>query len=199
MDIKRYRERIANIDWSDLFETTNLDLAYDMFKNRVVNILDSEAPMSVKQVKKNFNTWIRQEMKDIMRQRDTARDKAKDKDTNEDWKTYRALRNRCTLETKKDNKLHYENMYNKCETDRDIKTTFRITKYQLGWTTGGQPETFLVDGKQVNSPKKITDIHNQGGQYLLPHQFVFQSNNFSILPQILPQIAKLTTMPNFIF
>ena len=80
MNINIYRERIANIDWNDLFETTNKDLAYNMFENRVGNILDSEAPMTVKQVKKNLKLWIRQETKYIMRQRDTARDKAKDTD-----------------------------------------------------------------------------------------------------------------------
>ena len=80
------------------------NLAYNMFENKIVEILDRMAPFKVTQVRKNYNVWLTDETKELMAVRDIARDKASQTKLAEDWNEYKMLRNNCNTRQKKDKK-----------------------------------------------------------------------------------------------
>ena len=54
--------------------------------------------------------------------------------------------------------MYFERQYNKCEIENDTKRMYNITKTQLGWKTGGPPESFLVNGKPNNNPTLMANM-----------------------------------------
>ena len=48
---------------------------------------------------------------------------------------------------------HFKNM----EENNDLKGTYKLLKKQAGWATGGNPSSFLLDGKLETSPRKLAE------------------------------------------
>ena len=67
------------------------------------------------------------------------------------------MRNRCTAATKKDKTEHFKKLYEKAEKEHNVKDIYSLTKQQLGWSTGGPPEVFLLDGKSESAPGKLAN------------------------------------------
>ena len=156
-----YRNLISNIDWSPMYQMQNIDLANNFFEEKIVNILESQAPMTKVQHSKKHKSWLSDSTRRMITERDTAREKARlDKDA-ASWLAYRKLRNTVTAECRKDKNSHFIKLYEDSELKHDTKTLYRITKQQLGWQGGGPPDSFLVGGKRVTAPKEMADLQNK--------------------------------------
>ena len=59
MNIGRFRSDIAAIDWSSLYATSDINLAYHIFKSKFRAILDSEAPLISRQIKNKNKKWVK--------------------------------------------------------------------------------------------------------------------------------------------
>ena len=97
-DKEKYLDKIRNTDFTDLYEMTNAELANSHLEDLIVSILDSVAPMSNVQVRTKYLKWLRPETKQLMEERDLARNKARLTQLANDWDTYRTCRNKCTKE-----------------------------------------------------------------------------------------------------
>ena len=116
--------------------------------------------MKKSQVRKNQSFWISPASRLLMKQRDEIRDIARQSQRKEDWDRYKILRNKCTLETKKDKVRHFKKIYEEAENNNDMKTVYNTTKQQLGWKTGGPPELFLMERKTVSAPSDIANVQS---------------------------------------
>ena len=77
------------IDWTELLETENLDLANNIFENKIRGILDSRASVISRKIKVKNKIWICNESKDQLNLRDRAREKASQSQLDTDWEEYR--------------------------------------------------------------------------------------------------------------
>ena len=89
------------------------------------------------QRKKDQKSWITIETRKMMEDRDRARVKAAESNEDDDWKSYRKMRNKVLEKVRKEKKEHFKELFDKAEKINDVKNTFRIAKEQLGWNTGG--------------------------------------------------------------
>ena len=102
MNIEQYRQRMAEIDWTELYSSDDINVANDCFEREVTKILDSVAPLKVNQIRSKHKAWVTKETRLLMDSRDKTRAKAQVSKTDEDWSQYKILRNKCSAKVKLD-------------------------------------------------------------------------------------------------
>ena len=100
----RFKSRIAAIDWTSLYETTDVNVAAKILESNICDILNFEAPWMKIQVKKKHKSWVSPLTKEMMRSRDTAKELARVSKLDANWQDYRNKRNACTKQLKSDKK-----------------------------------------------------------------------------------------------
>ena len=156
MNLERYKMEVANIDWTEFFQTNDLNVANYIFETKIRQILDREAPLISRQMKMKHKSWIISETRRIMKVRDTARDLAVRSQMNSDWNKYRLLRNKCTVMAKQDKMKHYKDLFGKHEGGKYISRLYNKVKFQLGWNSSGPPQTLIINGKPTSSTRRMT-------------------------------------------
>ena len=174
-NLAEYVNRVKNIDWTNLFDTEDVDIANDIFENNIRNILDEMAPLRKIQIKTKNTTWLAPDTKDSIRMRDLCRTQAANTGDRNKWSEYKTLRNRCTALVRRDKKQKFTSIFDKIDEERNTKELYSVTKSRLGWNTGGTPETFLINGKTVSSPRIMAS-----------HQLEYFSQKISTLMSKLP-------------
>ena len=109
--IEEYKKLISEVNWYQVYSTTNPDLAYYHFETSLLQILDKLAPMKPIQISSRRKTWVSQKSKDMMEIRDQARMKAKTTQDPNDWKHFRDIKNKCIKNLRLDKSEHYKNKY----------------------------------------------------------------------------------------
>ena len=72
-----YKQEVMKLDWSQLYEETDPNLAYYLFETKIGDLLDSMVPYKVTQVRKSYKNWLSEETKEVMKERNFARKKAR--------------------------------------------------------------------------------------------------------------------------
>ena len=90
--LKKFQDR----DWQDILTVDNVDIANSLLEERILDIINSEAPMRTVQLRTKYNQWITDSTKLTMAARDKALDKARITGEHLDWTSFRKLRNSCT-------------------------------------------------------------------------------------------------------
>ena len=99
------RTRSGPIDWTELLASHDINVINDILVENLSNIYDTEAPLKKIQVRKTFRSWVTDDIKNKMRDRDRKRELAIQTGDREDWKNYRNARNRVTKDLRKCKKL----------------------------------------------------------------------------------------------
>ena len=107
------------MNWYDVLELQDVNLANSLLEDKISSIMDSEAPLKIIQSRTIYNNWLTVETKNEMLLRDKVREKAKATDRDEDWLEYRCRRNKCTQLQKKDKSDYYKRVYSSIEKEKD--------------------------------------------------------------------------------
>ena len=104
-DEEQFLADIAEIDWSDILTTIDLDEAVNLFTNKFKEVLNFHAPWILYQQRKHHKIWISKETKELMAERDKWKRKAtalsienrglqSSQEEVEAWSEYKIIRNR---------------------------------------------------------------------------------------------------------
>ena len=110
-DLEKYKFRIKNINWTNLYNSKDITLSYNIFETEILNILNEEAPLSTIQVRNNHKRWVTDSTKVQIQNKELARELARSTQNPLHWQSYRALRNACTSSLRKDKTLYHKNLY----------------------------------------------------------------------------------------
>ena len=164
-DSEAFVAEIASIHWWNVYNCICIDTAVKEFTKLICTILDRDdmAPIKTFQQRNNYASWLTEETKEVMKNRDNAVAKARQTKDPQDWEITSALRNACTriLRNEKHNSLN--NKLKQCEEVKDIGSIWKNVKGYLGWGGSSGAPTELTDpetGQLTNSPKKMADIQN---------------------------------------
>jgi len=80
--------------WDEVARAVTVDDKVNAFTDIMNKLQDKHAPLITKRVTRNPAPWINDEIRQMQRQRDTAFRRSKRTKTQEDWVTYKTLRNR---------------------------------------------------------------------------------------------------------
>ena len=152
------RARIAAIDWTELHQTDNINIANHIFENKVLSVLDNMMPLKCVQNRKNYINWVTDSTKELMSAKDTARENTRLTKREDDWSDYKNLWNRCNKQVKKDRVEHQEHLYKTFDMETNPKTVFKLTKEILGWSGSKPPVSFQINDRLVNTPQEVANI-----------------------------------------
>ena len=117
----------------------NLNLANNIFEEKVKSVLEKMAPMKISQIKNKNKKWITKSTRDEMKARDSARIRAKNSQLTADWNCYKSLRNRCSKLAKTDKNAHFEKLFNENKDNFDIKKTLQLCEKPARVDIRGSP------------------------------------------------------------
>ena len=87
---------VENIKWWDIYQAEDVDLAVQLFSDKLTSILDRHAPVKTIQTRTRYVLWLSQETKLLMEQRDQAQSQAASSRSRDDWKKFKKLTNQVT-------------------------------------------------------------------------------------------------------
>ena len=158
---------IGSIDWSEVYGSNDLDEATDSFTRKFRYALNVHAPWARIQQRKSFCPWITAETKDLMKQRDIWKQRAKDLAALSDivsqeqihaWDQYKLYRNRINNRKKTEENSYKSEKISEVADRPDL--VWRSAKNFMGWKSQGTPSQLRVGNELVTSAKKIADIMN---------------------------------------
>ena len=88
------------IEWNRVYSTSDINESANEFQNLLLNSCNNNAPVRKKKVKKNSLPWINADMLRLMRERDSIKNKAIKTNTDDEWKSYKKMRNYVTASLK---------------------------------------------------------------------------------------------------
>ena len=102
---EQFLEDISNENWNEVLCFQDVDNAVSCFSNKFRSVLNMHAPWKKSQQRKSFTPWISKETKELMKQREMWKEKAKElavknmgkNSSNEEveaWENYKLYRNK---------------------------------------------------------------------------------------------------------
>ena len=150
--------RFRCIDWREVMNETNVNIAASKLEDTICTIMDELAPMKTVQSRTNFNNWLSEDTKNEMKLRDTARKIAKETNLDTDWDNFKKRRNNCTDRQRKDKNVYLREIYSKMETEHDSSRLFATTKHLMGWKQPSPPSCFLKEGITYRKQQDLAKI-----------------------------------------
>lgn len=107
--IEKIVGEVKNVDWKDVYCGHYPGDSLDAFMSMLLSIVDKYAPMKNRVIKSNAARWIDSTLKNMMKQRDEAKQVAVITRLLEDRLKYCKLRNQVTKINKRKKKEYYKN------------------------------------------------------------------------------------------
>ena len=155
-----FKMRVGSIEWTSLYEQTDVNLAYNVFLCKFTNILNSMAPIKKTQCRRKITPWVTDTTNKMMEERNSAREVAAASNRWEDWNSYRELRNKCTSNVRSDRTNHYKNIYESMEKKKYTKGIYKQLKRQMGQRESGPPTALRVENQIIRKPEMIANAQN---------------------------------------
>ena len=121
-------------------------------------ILDICAPIKTIQTKQNYAPHLQEVTKQLMEERNRVQKNAAETGSQDDWRDYRRLRNRCVAAQRMDRKKWEEAKLRSKE--NSPSKLWKSVKGIIGWNNTGPPTKLFHEGKYVTSPKGLASTLN---------------------------------------
>ena len=126
-----------------------------------MDIIDREAPMKNVHARTRYFKWLSKDTKQIMQDRDNAREIARRTDSQQDWITFRTKRNLCTKLQRTYKANHLRKTYDRIEVEKDTSKLYGMTMELLGWRSAGPPTSLSYKGRTSRKQQDIAEMQAQ--------------------------------------
>ena len=160
---------MAAVDWSEVYLATDVDTATSIFTRKFVNVLNVHAPWIIFQHRKNFSPWLTETTKDLMKQRDLWKQRAKELanldpgpasyEQKAAWDEFKQYRNKVNNKKKHDEKNYKQEKMN--ENIDDPASMWKTAKSFMNWKSPGTPTQIEVNNRLITSAASIATHMNQ--------------------------------------
>ena len=160
---------LSVINWSEVYTAVDVDEATEIFTHMFKNILNQHAPWVIFQVRKKYSPWITEKTKDMMKERDCWKKKARDlavqgpgiatDEQRQAWDEYKKWRNKVNSRKKLD-ETEYKREKIMASVDDPAKV-WGTTKKFMNWKSSGTPVQIEMNNKMYTSAKAIAEIMNE--------------------------------------
>ena len=166
-----FLENLSQVDWTEVLCCDDVDIATDILTTKLREVLNIHAPWILFQQRKAFKPWITEEAKEMMKERDILKDKAKDlarrdlelgREPSEEqklaWNKFKKLRNKITNKKHKD-EINFKRAKLSEHLDSP-EALWKSTKSFMGWKSVGTPSQLEVNGKLETKSSRIAQLMN---------------------------------------
>ena len=91
LDIETFKLELNLVNWDQIYEIENVDLAYNFMEENLRRILDNQIPVTKIQPNGAGKTWIKDATKELIKQRDNLKLLAHNTNNQQDWYNYRLI------------------------------------------------------------------------------------------------------------
>ena len=161
---------LSKVDWSEVYLCQDVDSAAAALTRKLCYVLNVHAPWIQFQQRKHFSPWLTLETKDLMKQRDLWKQRAKDlalscpnsevsPDQMDAWAQYKKFRNKVNNRKKTE-----ENLYKSEKITENLDSaskTWKTAKMFMEWKTTGTPHQIEVGGKLITKARLIATHMNE--------------------------------------
>lgn len=116
--LDRLRAEADSIDWSSVYNCSDLDSKVALFNRLLLDLFDKHAPLKKVKVKHAPAPWLSDNIKKAMSLRDNAKKRYRRSATDENWALFKRLRNRCSRMCRDAKRRHIHNSINNLNTAR---------------------------------------------------------------------------------
>jgi hypothetical protein len=121
-------------------------------------ILDAMAPIRTIQIHTRYASWLSDNTKKLLKERNDAQKQASVTKDPDDWRLYKHLRNSATAKMRLEKKNWETSKLS--STDHDCGTLWKNVKSFLGWNNSGPPSQLFHNGQFHNSPARLASTMN---------------------------------------
>ena len=166
-DSQKFLADVANTDWSEVYNSTDVDEATDTFTRKFRYILNVHAPWSKIQQRKTFCPWLTLETKELMKERDRWKQEAKSLAIISAavcplqiyaWEQFKKYRNKVNNRKKVEEKEYKSNKIEEVADKPEL--VWKSAKLFMGWKSTGTPTSIKVGNELITSARKIAGHMN---------------------------------------
>ena len=158
---EKFLNEVEKISWWEVYASEDVDAAVDIFTRKLTDILDKMAPIKKFQVRTKYAAWLSDNNKSKIRDRDKAQQAAALSGSEEDWATYKYLRNDLTKLLRKEKVSWQQEKVEACEHSQDSGKLWKNILGWLNWSSTSSPTKLLHNGDMVTSPQMMADVQNE--------------------------------------
>ena len=159
--IDQFKNECSSLDWNDVLNTRDGQLAYTLFHNKFTAAYDKHFPLkTIKATEYNSRLpWLTDALKESIAKKNKFYYKQKRTDDPSDIRTYKRYKNMLTKILKSAERKHYSNLLE--EHKNDLKKSWTILKSVLNRNKFGTVNTrFKHNNKIIDNKKDISNIFN---------------------------------------
>ena len=130
-------EAVQQISWLDVYLCNDVDKAVTLMSDKIRFILDTMAPLKTIQVRTNYNPWLSEVTKDMIKQRNILHKRAIDSGDVQDWTDYKLIRNRVVSRQKYEGKTNQSKKLS--EIGHNSANLWKNVKNILNWSKESSP------------------------------------------------------------
>jgi len=150
------------VDWRDVLSNSNLDESVALFVQKFKNILDLHAPEVKFQERTNYNIYLSDQTKNLMKERDALKHKFKSTSDSDQkktvWRSYKVLRNKVN-NLKRNDEFKFKSdalITDSASSDK----TWRTIKQFMDWSTPATPREIDDNGIILRKSKDLANYMN---------------------------------------
>ena len=151
-------EAVQQTSWLDVYLCNDVDKAVTLMSDKIRFILDTMAPLKTIQVRTNYNPWLSEVTKDMIKQRNILHKRAIDSGDVQDWTDYKLIRNRVVSRQKYEGKTNQSKKLS--EIGHNSANLWKNVKNILNWSKESSPGKLFVNGKMLTKSEEIASAQN---------------------------------------
>ena len=159
LNIEELKADLSQVSWDDVLTNSDPLDAYEAWFLKFKTVLDKHAPLRKKRVRQKEAPWINVDILNKIRERDDMKKKANTSKSEDDWKSYKKLRNAVTDMIRKAKRLYVsENIASNKGNSTAMWTTLRRILPKKVNVSSIQKLT--VNGEEITGSKNIASYLN---------------------------------------
>ncbi len=147
-DSEVFKGKLKSLNWSDILDVDNVNLAWSMFSNMFKKVIEEVAPIREIRAKQRSQLWFTGEVRDLIQARDQAHSKFRQTKNNEDYLEFKKLRN---LTQHKIQSLKRDFILNQLNENQSYPKKLWSSLKQLGMPTKSKSSSSQIGLKCENS------------------------------------------------
>ncbi len=158
---EKFVECLNSVDWSEVTDCDDVNMAWSNFESIFIKILDSVAPIKQVRLKQRAEPWFTSEILDLILERDSLLRHFKKSKSSDDYKCYCKLRNKVQRTVKKAKSDYLSSQIE--ENKNNPKKLWQHLK-GLGYNSKSKENCNMVlniDGEMCYDNKKVADHINE--------------------------------------
>jgi len=180
IDEVKFKNDVKQVQWHKVFDCNSIDDKVDCFNSLLLDLIGKHAPIKSFKSKYNDKPWMSGEIVTLMKKRDKARETFAKNKNQENYDTFRLLRNKCNQQIRNAKLCYFKGVFSEAKTSKEVWSGLRslgVGKSNSSHRCTLSPEVLnrhYLSVADVADPHLINDcIEKYNHKYVVPNRELF--------------------------